>query len=628
MDSRAAALSDLLLEWEECRERGEPADVEALCATCPDLLGPFQEMVEKLLQWERYDPSGPTDSGPLPPAEFPRPFVAGYTVRERIGEGATSIVYRAEDAGTGLPVAVKVLRPRSYLRNWDGRSELLQRFEQEARLLARLNHDGIVRIFLSRLQDSPPFFVMEYLPGGNLIGYAPQLRARGLAAITRFVELVARAVGEAHRHGTLHRDLKPSNILLDANGHPHVSDFGIAKLLADDRDAGPSEPTSTGDTATHVLCPLTVIDHQPGTLPYMAPEQYDPRFGSVGFATDVWALGVILYELLAGAWPFAAPEGSTRDAWRERVCRAPAPVLRLGRGRLGRCLARVVARCLEKDPARRYPDAEALANALRDCEAPGGWSRLRHAAMIAGVGLVAAALVPGPRPVAPPEASAQTALDPYHISTLQASAALGRGEPVDFVPRVVAGAYARSDRDLRVRACPDGFTVEYGGKWALLELMPRLPRGKYTLEAELRHDATSFNSDGDVGLYCWGSSIVKQGQTHFVIASLTFSDRGMTADNGASVMIYYLHGNTKNRSVPFPSADAIHLQAGPGGWRQLVWQLSPEDAQASFDGKPFHRRLIVKDFDETLKDAERAGITATVRPDGAFGIYISRATLT
>lgn len=631
MDSRASALSDLLLEWEERRERGEPTDPELICATRLDLLAPFQEMVAKLLAWERLDPTNSTDTFPRPlSAELPRPSVAGFTVHEQIGAGATSVVYRAEDVDTGLTVAVKVLRTRAHLLSRGGAGELLQRFEQEARLLARLNHDGIVRIFLSRLQSSPPFFVMEYLPGGGLAEHAPRLRAIGPVAVARFVESVARAVGFAHRHGTLHRDLKPSNILLDANGRPHVSDFGIAKLLAGD---DPPEPTAVGDsTSTLVPCSLTVVDRQPGTLPYMAPEQYDPAFGAVGFATDVWALGIILYELLAGTRPFDAPEGAPRSAWRACVCRAPAPPLRLGRGRFRR-LAWVAARCLEKDPARRYPDANALADALRDCGVLVGRRRFRNVAVLAAaVGLGAATLLPRPQPPAPiekpqrvPESAPMVQPTAYHTSTEKARAALGRGEAVDLVPRVAAGAHACSDGDLRVRACPDGFTVEYNSNWALLEVMPSFPPGKYTLEAELRHDANGFGGEGDVGLYCWGCSGAA-GRPHHVIAALTFADRGRVTRYGARVVTYSL-GDTMNGSAPFPPKDAVPFQATPGSWRRLTWHLVPASAAATFDGVPLPP-LMAKHFAPTINDAARAGVAAQIRPDGAFGIYVSRGKLT
>jgi eukaryotic-like serine/threonine-protein kinase len=189
---------------------------------------------------------------------------------------------------------------------------------------------------------------------------------------------VAQAVSHAHGKGVLHRDLKPANILLDADGRPKVSDFGLAKLLD---DALLERADSSVMQADHNLLTedstLTLPGRQPGTPAYMAPEQFDARWGAVGLPADVWALGAILYELLAGRRPFP---GDTRVELQRRICQEPPapPILPNTHGDAR--LNRLARRCLDKDPARR-PTAAELADALARYRAPGPVRRLVGAAI-------------------------------------------------------------------------------------------------------------------------------------------------------------------------------------------------------------------------------------------------------
>jgi len=152
----------------------------------------------------------------------------------------------------------------------------------------------------------------------------------------------------AHEQGVLHRDLKPANILLDRQGRPRVSDFGLAKLFDDDSDA-----TVDDGPARDAPAPLSVSGGLQGTPPYMAPEQYcDPK--AISRRTDVWALGVILYELLTGQRPFA---GDNVPSYTRSVCESTPVAPRSLRPKLGRGFEAVILKCLEKDPARRYATA-------------------------------------------------------------------------------------------------------------------------------------------------------------------------------------------------------------------------------------------------------------------------------
>ncbi|HEX5273411.1 MAG TPA: serine/threonine-protein kinase [Gemmataceae bacterium] len=290
--------------------------------------------------------SGPPDAAPPPPAA-PALRLPGLELLDTLGEGGMGVVYRARDVRLDQPRAVKVIRHGSF-----GRAEARDRFNREARAVARLDHPGVVRIYQLGEHEGTLYICMECVEGGNL-----QARLRdGPLDVRDAAELVrglALAVQHAHDNHVLHRDLKPGNVLLQEApqglqslglGAPKITDFGLAKLLDADDD-------------------LTQAGAVLGTPSYMAPEQAEGRASEVREWTDVWALGAILYECLTGRPPFKC---DTRSETLEQVRRAaPAPPRRL-RPEVPVELERVCLACLEKDPARRCPSASALAGALRD----------------------------------------------------------------------------------------------------------------------------------------------------------------------------------------------------------------------------------------------------------------------
>jgi len=277
------------------------------------------------------------------------PTIPGYEILCELGRGGMGVVFKAKQSRLDRLVALKMIRDGTLCE-----PELLQRFQAEAQAVARMQHPNIVQIFEIGLLEGGliPFFSLEFVDGGHLGDYLTErpLDARQAAGL---VQTLARAIHYAHERDIIHRDLKPANILMTLDGQPKVSDFGLAKHL----DAG-LLPSSAGCRGP--IPPATTLGTVLGTPEYMAPEQA-LAVGSVGPAADIYALGVILYEMLTGRCPF---EGSnaleTIDQLRHHD---PVPPRRL-RPRTPRDLETIALKCLEKDPQRRYATARALAEDL------------------------------------------------------------------------------------------------------------------------------------------------------------------------------------------------------------------------------------------------------------------------
>ncbi|WP_165228142.1 serine/threonine-protein kinase [Aquisphaera insulae] len=264
-------------------------------------------------------------------------IIAGCEVLEVLGRGGMGVVYRARQPGLNREIALKMI-----LVGAEASPNVTARFQTEAEAVARLQHPNIVQVFLVAEHDGLPCLLLEYVAGGTL--------ARKLDgtpwAVPRAVEtaeVLARAMDYAHARGVVHRDLKPSNVLLDPDGTPKIADFGLAKLL----QGGGETITRTGDIL--------------GTASYMAPEQAGGP-GTVGPTADVYALGVILYEMLTGRPPFRAE--STHQTLRQVIAAEPVSPGRLRPG-LSRDLETICLKCLEKKPAKRYASAGLLADDLR-----------------------------------------------------------------------------------------------------------------------------------------------------------------------------------------------------------------------------------------------------------------------
>jgi serine/threonine protein kinase len=337
------------------------ADHLAACTRCESQLitvpdDPLLSLIRSVLVADTVSPDRSAVETASPPA-WPAtgavsarfPTIPGYQVLGLLGSGGMGDVYRARDDRLKREVALKVMR-----RAGDPSSRA--RFQTEAEAVARLRHPHIVQIHeVGQWQppgqsDPAPYLSLEFVPGGNLQAV---LRDGPLSPdeASHLLEVLARAMHAAHAAGLVHRDLKPANVLLadpvPGNsgslrfGFPRIADFGLVRQLdADQR--------------------LSVEGQVMGTPTYMAPEQAEGQ-SEVGPPADVWALGVILYEALTGRVPF---QGANITATLSQVCQAQPKPLRQLRGEVPAGLESICLRCLEKDPARRYPSAAALADDL------------------------------------------------------------------------------------------------------------------------------------------------------------------------------------------------------------------------------------------------------------------------
>lgn len=298
-----------------------PPDAPAgLCVTCV-----FRQMAN----WaDGPQAEAPPESNPDSSRDF-----GPFELLDEVARGGTAVVYRARDRRLNRVVALKILIAGEF-----SAPEFLERFRTEAEAAARLDHPNIVPIHEVGAQDRRPFLSMKLIEGGTLA-------TRGLVgpdAAVRLLAPLARAVHYAHQQGILHRDLKPSNVLVDTAGVPHLTDFGLARMLQHD-----SQLTRT----TAVL----------GTPSYMAPEQAAGNSRGLSPATDVWGLGAVLYHLLTGRPPFAGR--TTVETLRQVIEQAPT----------GPCVLQpavppdlevICLKCLEKNPRDRYGSAGALAEDL------------------------------------------------------------------------------------------------------------------------------------------------------------------------------------------------------------------------------------------------------------------------
>lgn len=345
LQADSAGVLDLIYNEVVLRERqGETPLLQEYVQRFPHLAGPLRDQFELHGALEGGDlfatrsaesPLPGPDRSPTSHAE--PPDIPGYEILGELGRGGMGIVYKARQVKLKRLVALKMIHTSG-----QSGSQELTRFRIEAEAIARLQHPHIVQIYEVGEFNGHPFLSLEFVDGGSL---AQRLdgEPKDCRKAARLVQVLARAMHSAHERGIIHRDLKPANVLLTAQGDVKVTDFGLAKRL----DARTVSPTGDG----------TVL----GTPGYMAPEQADCRLEDIGPATDVYALGAMLYEMLTGRPPFRG-ENALATILQVRSGEPVAPsVLRPD---VPRDLEAICLRCLAKAPRQRYPRADALAHDL------------------------------------------------------------------------------------------------------------------------------------------------------------------------------------------------------------------------------------------------------------------------
>jgi len=333
------AMRDLVAVEFRFRRRTElTLGVDEYCRRFPEHLARPEDLA---LHASRDAFAAPT-SAEAPELE-PGTDIGGVTIVRVIAEGGMGRVYEALQHMPARPVAVKVMKSGLISR------QLLRRFSYEAELLGRLRHPGIAQVYSSGTYKvgsaAVPFFVMELVAEPRtVVQYALEMGLSTRGRLQLF-EKVCNAVAHGHQRGVIHRDLKPGNILVDGSGHPKVIDFGIARAT---------------DADLLLTTMQTDVGQLLGTLQYMSPEQFNAEIDDLDVRSDVYSLGIVLYELLAGRPPYDVSRRAVYEIARIVQEDEPMPLSSLDRS-LGRDVCRIVGRCLHKDRERRYSSGAELA---------------------------------------------------------------------------------------------------------------------------------------------------------------------------------------------------------------------------------------------------------------------------
>ncbi len=552
-----------------------------------------------------------TAAAPSPGVAVPADDIAlPLDIQQEIGRGAMGVVYLAWDRVLTRPVALKKMRA-DLLDHPDA----VHRFYHEARAAAQLHHPNIIAIHGMGRVGAQHGFTMP-LAKANL----DQQRERfaGARSATALLAKIARAVHAAHQRGLIHRDLKPANILLDERDEPLVADFGLAMLLSD------ADPVAPGRQIA-------------GTPHYMAPEQFGAFDGQVSAATDVWALGVILYELLAGARPFKAKsithlQTAIHDA-------EPPPLVSKPRG-VDRRLEAIVRRCLEKNPRRRYASASALAQDLdnwRDGKPiqakPDGWLKRTWrqvkrrpalstaAALLLAFGIVltvlyAAAPAPTPRPAPLPE-------DPDVLAIRAIQARLKKGETVEFVTpdgHLLRHRWIHESGGVDPSDKKDGVDVSTLRVPSLLELLPDVPLDRYELRAELRVSIELTITQP--GIYALHHAARQREKTAHSFLSLAFGEQVPWPGYVFAALQYQDRINSES--------DLGNRKFAPhrGEWHTLTVRVTPEEVRL-LHGEELTHKLKTADLAaraDHIRQGRNLGGGEPAEPvfdvNGGVGLYM------
>jgi serine/threonine-protein kinase len=601
----------------------------------------------------------PTPAGPptqdVPTGPYENPSLTGpvlaagsfgrYVLLGECKAGGMGVVYKARDTALDRVVALKMIKA-------DGLAEREQviRFQREARAVARLKHPHIVAIHDVAQEQGLHYLTMEYVGGGSLAEHAARF-AQDPRAAAALLEKVARAVHHAHEQNILHRDLKPANILLDEAGEPRVSDFGLVKFLDAPPHAGaaaarapaaadatdpPPRSDGNGPSVGTDLPSLGTV----GTPAYMSPEQL--AGGDATRAGDVWALGVVLYQLLTGRLPFAGRE-LTELAGRIASEQPPAP--RHLRPGLDRTLEAICLRCLHKDPARRYPSAAALADDLagwqrRGALLRGPWRLVRRRPLLAGAllllaGAAAAAATLALWPAAPdrpPDPDQPLRAITANLAQGQAQTLIGpTGAPAWF------RYWGREDAPQITRAADGTFTFN-DFDFGFLELLPDPQTEAFLFSADVRE--LEFCGGGS-GLYFGHSTVDTSGPEIHFLCDYGFREVDRESVNLRLNLLRWLFRPIASASREGTATRGfVELQVPDAMWKSDHWgrlalRVTPAEVRIFWQGQEVGRRSRTE-LRQAMRDwrlfesqrLEALGFAAD-RPDpplaarGGLGLFVS-----
>jgi hypothetical protein len=534
-----------------------------------------------------------------------------HQVLGELSRGGMGVVYKARHVVLDRVVALKMMRADARLWPEEG-----QRFEREMRAVARLRHPHILPIYEIGWHEGQPFYTMPYIAGGSLTGQRPRLQGEPRAALL-LIAKVARAVQHAHEQGIVHRDLKPGNVLLDEGGEPLVADFGLAKVQDD------VELTQTGAVL--------------GTAPYMAPEQAAGRTRQVGPWTDVWSLGVMLYELLTGQRPFI---GDSNEEIKDRILRTAPRRPRALEAKLDKGVECIILKCLRKDPARRYASAGELADDLdrhllgqRPQVCNESWYRRlqgsvgarrprRRMALLLGTALllVAAGFLLAP-----------TRFWTWHASDLPGSAPPPPIVLFDASTAPELSHWVNGARAGEVLAMPPERPLTIRSKQhALMQLYDSPLFHPYRLEAEV--ELQDEGQGGEAGIYFALDRHQAPPGGYFAFCRLRFSESGQ--DPG----LVDLCPMRLQDSAPF-AADELPLggtrptfspsRKGAPVRRKLALEVDEAEVRA-FWGDMLIRQAPRKQLEERSQRlfAGIRGVVGRYNPQGGLGIFVCEGTAT
>jgi serine/threonine-protein kinase len=581
-----------------CHTTTEPLTASGLCGTCqsqasetkaapPDEFAPTAtgEPALDTLSAATTD----TSDSLLPPG--------GYELIEEIGVGGMGLVWKARRLSTGQFVAIKKLQPKCFTPTG------FKRFVAEARAIESVDHLNVVRLLDFVPDPADPFLVLEYVPGKNLVDLLKESGPFHPDRAARVLVDICHGVQAAHDKGIVHRDLKPNNVLLTPNGRVKVTDFGLTKSVA---EAGVLVAAGGGaDDSPEHADTLTRTGHTAGGTPgYLAPEQADATFAPIDRRADVWGVGATLFTLIVGRPPFAG--GKVNMA---RVLTDPLVPPHDIDPRVPRDLSEIVVRCLQKQPADRYPSAAAVADDLtkflnRDSTAarPQPWvqRQWRRAqglnrgwwvaagvlllAVATGVGL---AMVPKPPPVG--VAALPAAPTPQEIQD-EYRAELKAGRPVTLIgPTGLPRHHLwRLGSSTLVESWhgDETCTFEAVGP-TLLELLDDPGIDRYIVRAEVRYlnGPGAQPAGGHVGLYVgFAHTPNGRGESAITILRLTYSDydpefirtgelQPQVARSAAAVCFT---GPARPRMFPMTAHAAplyVPAKQRPGPWRVVEYEI-------------------------------------------------------